>query len=399
MAPVTLGLRENRTQFALLVLMNAFVGGMVGLERSILPTLAEQVFAIAAKTALLSFIVAFGLAKAFANYAAGALANYFGRRRLLILGWLLGTPVPFILMWAPSWEWVVATNILLGIHQGFAWSSTVVMKMDLVDEKQRGLAMGLNEFSGYLAVALVAFLTGWLATEHGLRPVPFYTGIILVFAGLFGTIFWVKDTRRHVEAAIATSEMPRLRHLFWQTTWKHRNLGSVSQAGLINNLNDGMIWGILPLLLMAKGFTLAQIGLAAGIYPAVWGLGQLITGPLSDRFCKKYLLQWGMLLQAVAIALLLLATNLWHYLLLMTALGWGTAMVYPTFLASIADNTHPIDRAKSVGIFRFWRDMGYAIGALLIGFLADRWGMDAAIIIVAVITALSAVVIAVRMRC
>ena len=296
MKQVQLGLIENWKQFTILVIINAFVGGMIGLERSILPQIAEVEFQIAAKTAILSFIVVFGIVKAITNYFTGALANRMGRKNLLTIGWLIGIPVPFILMFADSWNWIVAANVLLGINQGLTWSSTVVMKIDLVGEKQRGFAMGLNEFAGYVALALVAFFTGWVASEYGLRPYPFYIGIVLSLLGFFASWLLVKDTKYHVATETTTSKVPKLTNIFWQTSWKNKTLGSVTQAGLINNLNDGMAWGLFPILLAAKGFSLAQIGVVTAIYPAVWGLGQLFTGKMADHFCKKDLLFLGMLL-------------------------------------------------------------------------------------------------------
>ncbi|MFZ1515061.1 MAG: MFS transporter, partial [Saprospiraceae bacterium] len=287
---IQLGLKENWKQFSLLVLINAFVGGMVGMERSILPRIAEIEFHISAKTAILSFIIVFGIVKAITNYYTGTLANRFGRKKLLVAGWIIGLPIPFILMFAPSWSWIIAANVLLGINQGLTWSSTVVMKIDLVGEKQRGFAMGLNEFAGYIAVALVAFLTGWIASEYGIRPYPFYTGIVLVVFGLLGSIFFIKDTRHHVAQETINNSIPRLQNIFWDTTWKNKNLGSVTQAGLINNLNDGMAWGIFPILLATKGFSIAEIGIVTAIYPAVWGIGQLFTGRMADKFCKKDML-------------------------------------------------------------------------------------------------------------
>jgi len=397
MEKVQLGLKENWQQFTLLVIINAFVGGMVGLERSILPQIAEVEFAIAAKTAILSFIIVFGIVKAITNYFAGVFANKVGRKNLLTIGWLFGLPVPFILMYAPSWDWIVAANVLLGINQGLAWSSTVVMKIDLVGEKNRGFAMGLNEFAGYLAVAAVAFLTGFIAAEFGLRPYPFILGIALAIGGLFGSIFLIKDTRKHVAAENTLSDVPRLSNIFWETTWKHKNLGSVTQAGLVNNLNDGMAWGIFPILLAIKGFNLEQIGIVTAIYPAVWGLGQLFTGKMADMFNKKMLLFLGMLLQGLALALFYFAESMSHYVVLSALLGWGTAMVYPTFLATVADNTHPEDRANSIGVFRLWRDLGYAIGAILTGLIADALGIEASILTIAGLTIVSALIIAVRM--
>lgn len=398
MEKIQLGLKENWKQFTLLVIINAFVGGMVGLERSILPQIAEVEFGIAAKTAILSFIIVFGIVKAITNYFAGAFANKIGRKNLLTIGWLFGMPVPFILMYAPSWDWIVAANVLLGINQGLAWSSTVVMKIDLVGEKQRGFAMGLNEFAGYLAVAIVAFLTGFIASEYGLRPYPFILGIAMAILGLLGSIFLIKDTRKHVAAENTISDVPKLGNIFWETTWKHKNLGSVTQAGLINNLNDGMAWGIFPILLSMKGFDLGQVGIITAVYPAVWGIGQLFTGKMADIFNKKHLLFIGMFLQAIALFLFLLAETMTHYVALSAVLGWGTAMVYPTFLATVAENTHPQDRANSIGVFRLWRDLGYAIGAILTGIIADRLGIDASIMAIGGLTLISAFIIAVRMK-
>jgi MFS family permease len=394
---VQLGLKENWKQFTLLVIINAFVGGMVGLERSILPQIAEQEFAIAAKTAILSFIIVFGIVKAITNYYTGALADKFGRKNLLVLGWIVAIPIPVILMYAPSWNWIIAANVLLGINQGLAWSSTVVMKIDLVGEKQRGFAMGINEFAGYISVALVSFLTGWIASNYGARPYPFFIGFVLVFLGLLGSIFLIKDTRSHVSMEGQQSSLPRLKNIFWDTTWKHKNLGAVTQAGLINNLNDGMIWGIFPILLAGKHFTIGEIGIITAVYPAVWGLGQLITGKMSDHFSKHKLLFWGMFLQAIALFVLIYANTMLEYLTLSSILGWGTAMVYPTFLATVAENTHPLDRAKSIGIFRLWRDLGYAIGAILTGIIADFLGLNAAIFFIAFLTLISAVIIKLRM--
>jgi MFS family permease len=399
MNKVQLGLKENWRQFTLLVIINAFVGGMVGLERTILPEIAEAEFHIAAKTAILSFIIVFGIVKAITNYFTGALANKAGRKNLLTIGWLIGVPVPFMLMFANSWNWIIAANILLGINQGLTWSSTVVMKIDLVGEKQRGFAMGLNEFAGYIAVAVVAFATGWIASIYGLRPYPFYIGIVLVFAGLLASLLFVKDTRHHVSAETTTSNVPRLNNIFWETTWKNKNLGSVTQAGLINNLNDGMAWGLFPVLLASKDFTIAQIGIVTAIYPAVWGIGQLFTGKMADHLCKKDLLFWGMLLQGLALISLIFAGTMAHFIILSSILGWGTAMVYPTFLATVAENTHPADRANSLGVFRLWRDLGYAIGAILTGIVADTLGINASIAVIGSLTIFSSGVILYRMKC
>ena len=394
-----LGLTENRKQFTLLVIINAFVGGMVGLERSILPRIADVEFHIAVKTAILSFIIVFGIVKAITNYYTGALANKFGRKKLLVAGWIIGIPIPFLLMLAPSWGWIIAANVLLGINQGLTWSSTVVMKIDLVGEKQRGFAMGLNEFAGYIAVAIIAFLTGWIASEYGIRPYPFYLGIGLVFLGLLGSIFLIRDTRHHVAKETISNTIPRLKNIFWDTTWKDKNLGSVTQAGLVNNLNDGMVWGIFPILLATKGFSIGEIGVVTAIYPAVWGIGQLLTGIIADKFCKKDMLYLGMFLQAIALIVLVWANTMLHFIILSSILGWGTAMVYPTFLATVAENTNPQDRAKSIGIFRLWRDLGYAIGAILTGIIADLISINTAIMFIGLLTLASALIIGYRMKC
>lgn len=396
---IKLGLKENSKQFWLLVFINALVGGMIGLERSLLPEIAEKEFYLSSTSIVLSFIIIFGLFKAITNYFAGALANKFGRKKLLVAGWIIGVPIPFILMFAPSWSWVIAANMLLGINQGLTWSSTVVMKIDLVGEKQRGFAMGLNEFAGYISVAIVAFLTGWIAGEYGIRPYPFYLGIGLVFLGLVGSIFFIKDTKHHVAKETISNTIPGLKNIFWDTTWKNKNLGSVTQAGLINNLNDGMAWGIFPILLATKGFTIGEIGIVTAIYPAVWGIGQLFTGRMADKFCKKDMLYIGMFLQAIALIVLVWASTMLHFIILSLILGWGTAMVYPTFLATVAENTNPQDRAKSIGIFRLWRDLGYAIGAILTGIIADLISINVSIIFIGLLTLVSAFIIRYRMYC
>ena len=327
MNEIKLGLKENWQQFTLLVIINAFVGGMVGLERSILPRIAEVEFHIAAKTAILSFIVVFGITKALTNYFTGALANKLGRKNLLVIGWLIGIPVPLLLMYAPDWNWIIAANILLGINQGLTWSSTVVMKIDLVGEKNRGFAMGLNEFAGYISVALIGFATGWIATEYGLRPYPFYLGIGLVFLGLVSSWLFVKDTKHHSSKEGETSRALMLKNIFIDTSWRHKNLGSVTQAGLVNNLNDGMAWGIFPILLATKGFTLQDIGIITAVYPGIWGIGQLFTGKMADFYSKKLMLFWGMLLQGIALILFIWASSLTNYIVLSAVLGVWTAMV------------------------------------------------------------------------
>jgi MFS family permease len=392
------GLRVNWKQFSLLVVINGFVGGMVGLERTILPEIATHDFGIAAKTAILSFIIVFGITKALANYMAGAWADRVGRKNLLVIGWLFGLPVPFILMWAPAWSWIVGANLLLGINQGLAWSSTVVMKIDLVGERNRGLAMGLNESAGYVAVALLAFVTGWLASEFGLRPYPFYVGIGMAVLGLFLSWVFVKDTVHHVAAEAEQSDDQVSKRLFWDTTLLDKNLGSITQAGLINNLNDGLVWGLLPVLLTERGFGLDDVGIIAGAYPMIWGLGQLGTGKMGDHFAKKKLLFWGMLFQALMLYGFYIGESYSLLLFSSIGLGAGTALVYPNFLAAVADYTHPAQRAKSIGIFRLWRDLGYAVGALLTGIIADSFSVSLAVLVIAGLTLFSAFVIQFRME-
>jgi MFS family permease len=402
-ADVRLGLRENLGQFALLVVVNAFVGAMVGMERSILPAIAEREFHLVARTAVLSFIVVFGISKAFTNYGAGRLSEHVGRKRVLVLGWLVATPVPFLLMWAPSWNWMLLANLLLGVSQGLTWSTTVIMKIDLVGAERRGLAMGLNEFAGYLAVAISALATGWIAGAYGLRPQPFYLGIAFVGLGLALSTLVVRDTSHHAaqESALIgvlpPGSVPTPREVFWRTTLLDRNLSSVSQAGLVNNLNDGMAWGLFPLVFAAAGMSLTQIGLLAAIYPATWGVGQLLTGALSDRTGRKGLIVWGMWTQAIGIALIGLASAFAGFAAGAVLLGIGTAMVYPTLLAAVGDVAHPSWRASAVGVYRLWRDLGYAIGALLAGVTADAFGLSAAVWGIAAITSASGVVSAVRM--
>jgi len=394
---VQLGLKENWRQFTLLVIINAFVGGMVGLERTILPQIAEADFDLAAKTAILSFIVVFGISKAITNYYTGAWADKVGRKNLLTIGWLTGLPVPIILIYASNWNWIVAANILLGMNQGLTWSSTVVMKIDLVGEKNRGLAMGLNESAGYLAVGIVAFFTGLIASEYGLRPYPFYLGIAFALIGLSGSWWLVKDTVHHVNTETKTSNIPLLKNVFSETSWLNKNLGSISQAGLVNNLNDGMIWGLLPILLVSKGFTLAETGKLVAIYPVVWGLGQLVTGKMADHLNKKSMLFLGMLFQGIAIILMGFVNSFFLFAVLGAALGIGTAVVYPTFLAAIADYTHPRQRAQSIGVFRLWRDLGYAIGAIVSGVVADVFGIEYSILLIGIVTVASSIIIRVRM--
>src|SRR5215831_4132253 len=400
---VRLGLRENLAQFSLLVVVNAFVGAMVGLERTILPAIAEQEFLIAARAAILSFIVVFGVTKALTNYGAGRLADRFGRKHILVAGWLVATPVPFVLMWGPSWSWIVAANVLLGVSQGLTWSTTVIMKIDLVGPKRRGLAMGLNEFAGYVAVAASAFATGWIATHYGLRPQPFYLGIVYVALGLLLSALVVRETKPYVdhEAELqpvgAADRSLSQKEIFWRTSFANCNLSSVSQAGLVNNLKDGMAWGLFPLYFAAAGLSLERIGVLAGLYPAVWGVLQLFTGAWSDRVGRKSLIVWGMWLQAAGIAATAASSKFAIFALGALLLGVGTAMVYPTLLAAIGDVAHPTWRASAVGVYRFWRDLGYAIGALVAGIVADALGLGPAIWLVAAVTFASGVIVAVRM--
>jgi MFS family permease len=398
---VELGLRKNLAQFSLLVVVNAFVGAMVGLERTILPPIAEQEFHLAAKTAVLSFIVVFGVTKALTNYGAGRLSDRFGRKIVLVGGWLVAAPVPFLLMWAPSWGWVLAANALLGVSQGLTWSTTVIMKIDLAGPARRGLAMGLNEFAGYFAVAGSALATGLLAARYGLRPQPFYLGVGFVAAGLLLSTFVVRETRHHARAEsklqTTPTDTPSQREIFWRTTLLDANLSSVSQAGLVNNLNDGMAWGLFPLLFAAARMDLAQIGTLAAVYPATWGIAQLFTGAWSDSVGRKWLIASGMWIQALGIGVVVLADTFGMFVVGGVLLGVGTAMVYPTLLAAIGDVAHPSWRASAVGVYRLWRDLGYAVGALLAGIVADALGLPAAMWIVAALTFASGLVVAIRM--
>jgi MFS family permease len=413
-----LGLRANLAQFSLLIGVNALVGGMVGQERSLLSLLATQVFGLAAVSAALTYIVAFGLTKAATNFLAGTLADRYGRKPVLVAGWLLGLPVPLLIIWAPTWTWIVAANVLLGVNQGLCWSTTVIMKIDLAGPRRRGLAMGLNEAAGYLAVAVTAYLTGLIAARAGLRPEPFYLGLAYAGLGLGLSALLVRETRGHAQLeaqltdaahptvanpgpnrTLAAAGVERLstREVFVRTSLREPALSACSQAGLVNNLNDGLAWGLLPLLFVRGGLSVAQVGLLAALYPAVWGLGQLVTGPLSDRLGRKPLITGGMLLQAIALAGTALAGSFLPWAAGAILLGIGTAMVYPTLLAAISDVAHPSWRASAVGVYRLWRDAGFAVGALLAGLVADLAGLEAAVWVVAVLTAVSGVVVAVRM--
>jgi MFS family permease len=401
-SPVRLGLKENWQQFALLVLINAFVGGMVGIERTVVPLIGAEQFHIASTTLIVSFIVSFGVIKAFSNLVSGQLADVWGRKRVLVLGWLVGLPVPFMIIWAPSWEWVIAANVLLGVNQGLAWSMTVIMKIDLVGPRSRGLAVGLNEFAGYLAVGVTAFLTGYLASQYGLRPVPIYLGVGYAIMGAALSILLVRDTRDHVrlEAASHARQATPIgfRQVFALTSFKDRNLFAASQAGLVNNLNDGMSWGIFPLFFASFGLGVERIGFLKAVYPATWGILQVATGPSSDRWGRKGLIVAGMWVQAVGLFLTAATRQFEWWLLGSLLLGLGTAMVYPSLIAAVSDASHPTWRARSLSVYRFWRDLGYAIGALAAGLVADRFGLSSAIASIAALTFLSGVVVAVLMR-
>jgi MFS family permease len=406
---IELGLRQNAAQFTLLVVVNALVGGMLGQERTVLPLLGQEEFGITAYTAGLSFILAFGISKAATNYFAGTWSDRFGRKPVLVAGWLVAVPVPFMLIWAPSWSWIIVANVLLGVSQGLTWSTTVVMKIDLVGPARRGLAMGLNEAAGYAAVAATALATGYIAESYGLRPEPFFLGIAFAALGLGLSTLGVKETREHARleaaghVARADGKHDHLHgeltdgQVFMQTSFKEPALSSASQAGLVNNLNDGLAWGLFPILFASAGLSVGKIGILAALYPAVWGVGQLFTGALSDRWGRKWLIAAGMWLQAVALALIALAESFPLWAVAAVFLGAGTAMVYPTLLASIGDVAHPAWRARSVGVYRLWRDGGFAVGALLAGIVADALGVDAAVWTVAVLTAVSGLVVALRM--
>jgi MFS family permease len=397
-----LGLKENWRQFALLVLINAFVGGMVGIERTVVPLIGSEEFGIASTTIVVSFIVSFGVIKALANLVSGQLADVWGRKRVLVLGWLVGLPVPFLIMWAPSWGWVVAANALLGINQGLAWSMTVLMKVDLVGPKSRGLAVGLNEFAGYLAVGVTAFLTGYLASRFGLQPVPIYLGVGYAVLGAILSITLVRDTREHVRleaAAAAQQSIPAsFREIFLLTSFRDRNLFAASQAGLVNNLNDGMSWGIFPLFFASFGLGVERIGILKAIYPAIWGILQIATGPLSDRWGRKGLIVAGMWIQSGGLFLTAATRQFEWWVVGSLLLGLGTAMVYPSLIAAVSDASHPTWRARSLSVYRFWRDLGYAIGALSAGIIADIFGMAWAIGSIAGLTFLSGMVVALIMR-
>jgi MFS family permease len=401
--PVRLGLRENLAQFSLLVAVNALVGGMVGQERTVLPLLAERTFGLTAFTATTTFIVAFGATKALTNLATGALVDRIGRKPILVAGWLIGAPVPLLLMWAPSWGWIIAANVLLGINQGMTWSTTVIMKIDLVGPERRGLALGLNEAAGYGAVAVTAFVTGEIAARHGLRPAPFFLGVAFAAIGIGLSTVFVRETRHHMHHEAATVATVRDANdsfgvVFARTSWRDRSLAAVSQAGLVNNAVDGLAWGILPLLFAAEGLSVGRIGVLAALYPAVWCIGQLFTGAWSDHVGRKPLIVAGMLLQGAALALIAATTGFAPWSVAAVLVGAGTALVYPTLIAAVGDVAHPAWRATAVGVYRLWRDAGYVVGGLLGGVVADAFDLRAAVWVVAALSALSGLVVAARME-
>ncbi len=406
--PLKLGLLANWQQFTLLVIVNAFVGAMVGLERTVVPLIAEADFGLTSKSLTLSFIVSFGVVKALANLFAGRFSDRIGRKQILVAGWLFALPVPFLIIFAQSWGWIVLANLLLGVNQGLCWSTTVIMKIDLVGPKQRGLAMGLNEFAGYLALSLSALATGYLAATYGLRPVPFLPGIAFALAGLILSAFFVHETQAHAKqeaqasvrhsAPSSAASKLSFREIFWLTSWKNRNLFSVSQAGMVNNMNDGMVWGLVPILLIGAGLSIERIALIAAVYPGVWSVSQLVTGALSDRWGRKWMIVAGMWVQSIGIALFVISSGFSTWLVGAVLLGIGTALVYPTLLAAVSDVAHPDWRASAVGVYRLWRDAGYAVGALAAGLLADTFGGRTAIAAIGALTFLSGAVVAAVMH-
>lgn len=400
------GLRQNFAQIVLLVAVNALVGGTLGQERTVLPLLADQVFHLDLYTSALTYIVAFGLAKAATNYFAGTLADRYGRKPVLVAGWLVAIPVPLLLIVGPTWEWIIAANLILGISQGLTWSSTVIMKMDLVGPDRRGLAMGLNEAAGYLGVAGTALATGYISANYGLRPGPFLLGAAYIALGLGLSVLNVRETRQHANPEAANHGSGRegvaatvsSREVFMFTSFRDKSLSSLSQAGMVTNLNDGLAWGLFPVLFAASGLSIERIGILAAVYPAVWGAGQLITGALSDLIGRKWLIVTGMLVQSGGLMMTAYGSNFTVWIAAAILLGAGTAMVYPTLLAAVGDIARPELRGRSLGVYRLWRDGGFAVGALLSGALADLFGIPAAVGSVAVLTAASGLVIAMRMR-
>lgn len=405
-----LGLLANWQQFTLLIIVNAFVGAMAGLERIVVPLIAEADFGLISKSLTLSFIVSFGIVKGLANLFAGRLSDRIGRKQILVAGWLFGLPVPFLIIFAPSWGWIVLANLLLGVNQGLCWSTTVIMKIDLVGPKQRGLAMGLNEFAGYLALSLSALASGYLAATYGLRPAPFLPGIVFALSGLILSAFFIHETHGHAKleaqsagqhSSLLVSDpapKPSFGEIFWLTTWKNKNLFSVSQAGMVNNMNDGMVWGLLPILLIGAGLSVERIALIAAVYPGIWSVFQLVTGALSDRWGRKWMIASGMWVQSIGIALFVIGSGFWIWFWGAVLLGIGTALVYPTLLAAVSDVAHPDWRASAVGVYRLWRDSGYAVGAVAAGLLADIFGASTAISAIGALTFLSGAIVAVIMR-
>lgn len=393
------GLRQNWQQFYLLVLVNAFVGAMAGLERAVLPGLGKDIFGLEANTAILGFIMAFGITKALSNYSVAGLSKKFTRKQILIAGWLFALPVPFLLMYADTWTWVLVANIFLGINQGLSWSATVIMKIDIVGAANRGLAMGINEFAGYLSVGLASYLGSSIAADHGYAFYPFIPALFFAAAGLLFSLFLVKDSSPFVKTESAISKLPLMKQVWKETSWKHRNIGSVTLNGMVNNMNDAVVWGLVPVLLLQQDFSLQQTGIIAGVYPAVWGLLQLFTGKMGDVYCKKQIITLGMLLQSAAIIVLAISSDFGILVAAAALLGLGTAMVYPNFLTVVAESTHPSQRAESLSIFRFWRDSGYVLGALLAGILADLAGIVPALLVIAGITAAAGIIAHYRMCC
>ncbi len=407
---ITLGLRANWRQFALLAIINAFVGAMVGLERTVVPLIAKDEFGIESSLIVLSFLVSFGVTKALTNLFAGRLSEYLGRKKILVAGWVVGLAVPLLLIFAQNWGWVIVANILLGINQGLCWSTTVIMKVDLVGPKRRGVATGVNEFAGYGAVALSTLMTGYLATAYGPYPVPFYPGVAFALIGLTLSLFFARETKEYTtfEAQISSaqsaddspqpsSSQPTFLQVFYLTSWKNRALFAASQAGLMKNLNDGVVWGLMPIFLAGKGLPIDQIGIVAALYPGVWGVSQLITGPLSDRVGRKWMIAIGMWFQAIGIGLFVILQRFSGFLGAAVVLGLGAGLVYPTLLAAVSDVARPDWRASALGVYRLWRDGGYAIGGLVSGILADALGIPFAITVIAVLTFLSGIIVAMIM--